>query len=383
MDKADKKFDVVVVGAGPGGSSAATGLARGGAKVLLVDKFNFPRDKPCGDFIGRQAYALALKMGVAPARFVAYPPLAGVKMRTPSQRDLDLPGARAGAGARIIPRTVFDTALVDLAVEAGVTFRHWPAQRLLIEAGRAVGVSGRDGTEVRAPLIVGADGWSSVVARGLGLNLNAQTTTGVAIRAYFENVRGLDDMVAFHFPASILPGYGWLFPVGRNGAANVGLGLIAAEYQSSHKGSLSEMFERFVARTEILAEAQQVGQTRSWPLALGWQAQRPLTAAGALLVGDAACLVGPLTGAGIYPAMRSGLLAAETGLKALAQADFGLDVLSEYARRVQREFSWRLGAEEAAQKWLRNPRHMDGLLRVLPHVPFSSPLTSSLLFNLG
>jgi geranylgeranyl reductase family protein len=379
----NEKYDAIVVGAGPGGSSAALGLARHGAKVLLLDKFDFPRDKPCGDFIGRQAYALALRLGVPAARFAEYPPLAGVQMRTPGSRDLRLPGAKAGAGARIIPRRVFDTALVELALEAGATFRHCQAQRLMMENGQTVGVAGREGEGFFAPLVIGADGWSSIIARGLGLALNERATTGVAIRAYFEGVRGLDNMVAFHFPASILPGYGWLFPVGCDGCANVGLGLIAEEYQNSTKGNLTAMFEDFIARTEQLSGAKAISKNRSWPLALGWQHNRALFGSGAMLVGDAACLVGPLTGAGIYPAMRSGLIAAEVGYKALAAGEFGSDILQEYEQRVKREFRWRLRTEETAQKWLRDPAHMDGLLKALPYIPFSSRLTSTLLFNLG
>jgi len=379
-----QNYDAIVVGAGPGGSAAALGLARGGAQVLLLDKFDFPRDKPCGDFIGRQAFALARKLGVSDRRFAEYPPLTGVQMRTPGNRDLNLVGIRAGAGARIIPRTVFDTALVELAIASGAHFRRLQVQGLLTENGQAVGIVGREAREeIRAPLIIGADGWSSVVARGMGLNLNEKATTGVAVRAYFENVAGLANKVAFHFPASILPGYGWLFPVGRNGAANVGLGLIADEYQGSEKGNLSAMFEDFIAHTEILAGAKRISQNRSWPLALGWQANRRLLGPGAMLVGDAACLVGPLTGAGIYPAMRSGLLAAETALAALDKSQFGTEQLQFYQKRVQHEFRWRLRAEETAQKWLRKPEHLDGLLTALPHIPFSSPLTTSLLFNLG
>lgn len=380
----ETRFDVIVVGGGPGGSSAAINLARGGAKVLLLDKFDFPRDKPCGDFIGRQAYALAQKMGVSPTRFSDYAPLTGVKMRTPTNHDLNLPGERAGAGSRIIPRTVFDTALVELSVAAGATLRRWQIQSLIFENSHPIGVAGRDnGEKAFAPLIIGADGWSSVVARSLGLSLNSPATTGVAVRAYFENVRGLDQKVAFHFPASILPGYGWLFPVGSGGEANVGLGLIVEEYDVASKGNLHQMFERFVAQTEFLKGAKQISKTRTWPLALGWQAHRPLATSGAMLVGDAACLVGPLTGAGIYPAMRSGMLAAQTSLAALEKADFSQEMLNGYARKVQREFRWRLQTEQAAQKWLRDPNHLDKLLRSLRFVPFSNQLTTNLLFNLG
>ncbi|MBN9392146.1 MAG: geranylgeranyl reductase family protein [Chloroflexi bacterium] len=378
-------YDAIVVGAGPGGSSAALGLARGGANVLLLDKFDFPRDKPCGDFIGRQAFQLTLKLGVPAARFTEYPPLTGIKMKTPSMRDLDIPGARPGASSRVIPRTVFDNALVELATTAGAKFKKAHAQELVLQDGQAAGIKDKQGNVYQAPLIIGADGWSSVVARSMGLLLNDKDTTGVAVRAYFEGVKGLDDKVAFHFPETILPGYGWLFPVGRYGCANVGLGLIAEEYSKNDKGNLGELFERFIAQTPALAGAKMVSPKRSWPLALGWQPNRPLVGPGTMLVGDAACLVGPLTGAGIYPAMRSGLTAAETALQALSTGDYSVTNLKSYESRVRREFRWRLTAESKAQHWLRDPKHMDWALCNPLHLPtsLSNAITTNLLFNLG
>lgn len=380
-----ENYDAIVVGAGPGGSSAALKLARGGANVLLLDKFDFPRDKPCGDFIGRQAFKLTQKLGISPTIFADYQPLTGIKMITPSMRNLNMPGSRPGANSRVIPRTVFDNSLVELALEAGAHFKRAQAQDLVLQDGQATGVKDKLGNIYLAPLVIGADGWSSVVARNMGLHLNEKGSTGVAVRAYFEGVKNLDDKVAFHFPKTILPGYGWLFPVGRNGCANVGLGLIAEEYGKNDKGNLGELFDQFIAQTPALAGAKMVSPKRSWPLALGWQPNRPLSGPGTMLVGDAACLVGPLTGAGIYPAMRSGLVAAEVALQALEKGDFSTSFLKTYERRVRWEFRWRLTAEGKAQHWLRNPKHMDWALCNPLHLPISvsNAITTNLLFNLG
>jgi flavin-dependent dehydrogenase len=100
---------------------------------------------------------------------------------------------------------------LELALKARDHFKKTHAHELILQNGHATGVKDKEGNIYMAPLVIGAGGWSSIVARSMGLPLNEKGSTGVAVRAYFEGVKNLDNKVAFHFPRTILPGYGWLF----------------------------------------------------------------------------------------------------------------------------------------------------------------------------
>jgi flavin-dependent dehydrogenase len=277
----------------------------------------------------------------------------------------------------VVPRATLDHALLELAVRAGAEVR-WE---------RADGVSEEDGTvavqtdrEVhRSRLVVGADGWRSVVARSLfGERHSGQV--GVAGRAYVHDPRGFDGRMHVFYEAETRPGYGWLFPIDKT-HANVGLGVLKGE------APLPQLFRSFLhgersPLRRLLSDEASISGERTWPLALGWTPRRR-AGRRALLAGDAASLVGPLTGAGIHSALRSGSWAAAAGVAALRRPEERAALLHRYDQACSRWFRPRLGAERIGQRLLSRPGGPEALHGLLGLAPPLDSLWSRVLFSLG
>jgi menaquinone-9 beta-reductase len=217
-----QRCDVAVVGAGPAGAVTALCLARAGARVALVDKRYFPREKACGDLIGPRGVRLLTDLGVTPpgARrvgdMIVIAPN-GSRALLPA-----LPGVDYAGHALAITRQRFDAALVDAALAAGAAMIH----------DRVVGVDGKrvrlsSGDDVIADLIVGADGAMSRVAEAAGMVDEGRALWGFALRSYVDAPVELPYIVLWEPRRwELFPGYGWVFPT-ADGGANVGLGLAA------------------------------------------------------------------------------------------------------------------------------------------------------------
>lgn len=384
-------YDVVIVGAGPGGSASAITLARAGLRVALLDRQAFPRTKPCGDLIGCGGVALARTLGVDIDRLGAYAPLRGAVVLAPDAAPLVLTARpRPSRDARVVPRHVFDTALVHAAERAGATFVRFHVRDLVHDdTGGVIGVGG-DGENgpvtLTARAVIGADGYGSRIARAVRGDETARAgQVGIALRAYAEGVRVPDawrDCLVFAYERHTAPGYGWLMPL-PDGGANLGIGTLtsAGNADAAH---LRDLFARFLAGSPWLKGATVTHEwpPRSWPLALGPR-PGPLVADGVLLVGEAASLVGPMTGAGIYPALQSGVWAGETLTRALAANDVSRRALLPYERRVRRRFAPQHAAESIAQRVLADPRRLRRIANLARPLPFTGPLGANLLLHLG
>jgi geranylgeranyl reductase family protein len=364
--------EVIVVGAGPGGATAASALAKQGRDVLLIDRQQFPRDKTCGDAIPSGAvealYDLGMREKFDNAGFF------DVKTLLISAREgetLEAPlntGSKYGSDSYIVPRMDFDVLIQQHAVECGAEFCEGQVKKPLVENGKVVGVQVRSGgktLDIRSKMVVAADGVTSSITRVLRPKANKHVDhhRAVALRAYIDGLEELPKQVEFYLYKSILPGYAWIFPLG-DGKANIGLGMRLDKFRKQDK-TLEQMLDTFLAMPFIkprLHEGYTLNNVATWQLNFGSQKNLQHAYDGALLVGDAAGLINPLTGGGIDNAIISGLLAAQTIDEAFKAGDTSREFLSIYEKRVHDEmwdgmrrayyFQWTMGVAPFVVRWL-------------------------------
>lgn len=364
-----KSYDAVISGAGPAGCSAALFLARRGRKVLLLEKERFPRDKVCGDGITSVSSALLDEMGVMDIvrQRAGQPPVfKGVTIYSPTGAVVNgkFSERRCSAGvACVIPRKILDECLVATVKEhPSITFLDQTVVNDLVMHGdRASGVSTSKG-EFAGRVIIAADGFYSSIASRLKLKNSLKNHMGFAIRAYFSKVEGLTDSIELHYDKSMLPGYGWVFPAGEE-RANIGVGVIT---RFKDQRGLKRLFERFVSESAMASEklgnaVMEPGTLRAWPLPLGsFPGKRGR--GNVLLAGDAGSFVDPLTGEGIYYALKSGQLAAEAADRSL-EADDATAAAALYEKLWRKAFQFHdFTVGYVLQALLNNSRTLELLL---------------------
>ncbi|HRY42513.1 MAG TPA: NAD(P)/FAD-dependent oxidoreductase [Thermoanaerobaculia bacterium] len=366
------RFDLVVVGAGPAGSSAALRAARAGLRTLLLDRATFPRRKTCGDALGGRAVAALRELGLLEeVRRLPGVLVHRVLFTSPEGTELSIDLARAArpdlVTGFVIRREVLDAFLLGKAREAAAEVREgFQVDEVVREGGAVRGVRGRDlatgaRREFQADVVLGADGAHSAVARSLGLFRRDRRRTVVATRAYYRGVGGVGDRIELHYLEDVSPGYLWIFPV-EDGLANVGIGMLAAPMRR-RRVHLVRCLEsalvspRFASR---FSGAERVAAPEGADLPVGGS-RRVASGAGFLLAGDAAGLVDPFTGEGIANAMWSGLLAAETVVEASRERDFGARSLARYEERL----------DEGIREELRVAARVQAVARLRPLLDFT------------
>jgi geranylgeranyl reductase family protein len=360
-----RTVDVVVVGAGPAGSTAAADLARAGRDVLLVDRARFPRDKCCGDGLTTDALRGLEALGLDPSSLPGWQAVADLEFRSPSGRVVALPLPRdAGTYAAVVPRVELDAALVDLARDAGARVAEGCALVGATATDDRVVVELEGGEPVSARYAIGADGVWSPLRRALGLAPDGYRGEWHAFRQYFDGVDGpAADVLHVWFEGDLLPGYAWAFPL-PGGRANVGFGILrgGAVTTRAMAGLWPDLLGRPHVRAALGPGATPAAPHRAWPIPARIGGL-PLSGAGgrALFVGDAAAAADPLTGEGIGQAVRTARLAARALLGAGALRPE--EAASAYAAGVRRD----LVRDAALAGWLqrlsRHPRVVRAGLR--------------------
>jgi geranylgeranyl reductase family protein len=363
----DRAAEVMVVGAGPAGATAARALAVAGVQTLVLDRARFPRHKPCGGAISVRALSRFPWLAAPLARITTHW-ISRLHLEAPDREAVELDSETPAA--LMIRRVEFDALLVSLACEAGARLVEGAEVVDAGETREAVSVRTRDGRRFSAPIVIACDGVHSLVARRLGI-MQGWPRSALAVDMMEEtpasSLRAANPdslWVSYGFPirADLTDGYAYVFP--KRDHVNVGLGYLVPRYREAAPGpayGLQREFVDFLVRDGVLVGRSHREHFTPFLIPVGGPSQT--TARGRVLVaGDAGGFVNGFTAEGIYYAMATGEHAAATAADALGRRRGLLPDLSGYRARWRADFGAELRDSVLIQRYLFARRDRIGTL---------------------
>jgi len=363
-------YDILIIGAGPAGTTCALALKDSGLKVGLLNKSSFPRDKICGDAIPgpafkvmrslspdfeKELFAFAKKQTITTSKIVA-----------PNGKSFAIPWVTQAYNCR---RFDFDNFLLKMVSKysKSVIYENTEVEKIEIERHGIHIICKEGGSIFHCKLVIGADGANGVCAKNLtGFSLDRKHHCA-AVRAYYRGVKGVEQGGnEFYILKDYLPGYFWIFPVGNN-LVNVGFGMLSSQI-SKRKINLRKRMETILKSDPLLKKkfknAYLVGEIKGFGLPFG---SRFASLAGErfMLVGDAGSLIDPLQGHGIDKGMWSGKLAAEQAIRCFEESRFDANFMLQYERSVY---------QKLGKAFRRNYR----LMKLLARFPWAVTLVINL-----
>lgn len=362
--------EVVIIGAGPAGSTASLFLSKEKIPHLIIEKEKFPRDKICGDALSGKVIPILKKLNPEMVAELAGSSFAlgshGIIFSAPNGKSIGIPFKTVTSKVDFAPgfisrRIDFDnflfrkidrnfaevfesSALIDAAAEG---------DELLLNIQQA-----NQTFSIRTRLVIACDGDRSVIARKFGNKTMEEEHYCGGIRAYYKGVTGMDknNFIELHFLNELLPGYFWIFPL-PGGYANVGAGMLSKSL-SRKKVNLRQAMENIITHHPVFKErfksATLDGKIQGWGLPLGSK-RRKLSGNNFLLCGDAASLIDPFTGEGISNAMFSGMTAALQAAEAVKNKKYDAALLSAYDEKIYNRLWSELRLSRTLQKLCNYP----------------------------
>lgn len=334
------KYDIAIVGAGPAGSTAAKFICDKGYKVALIDKSKFPRDKPCGG--GLTAHVLKRFKNIISDDMIDSYSYGGTTFSHSLKYQIKFTNNEPVTTMTL--RKNFDYGLVKIAIRAGAKLiEDEKVIDIKIDKDKATIVTDK-GTTIDSDIIIGADGVWSLVAKKIGLR-KKNNPIGLCVFEEYELDKEMLDkyfgelrLGYIHSKFDNLNGYGWVFP--KNKHINIGIGeLDYNPQQNKNKTNLKNVYYNYIStlkKQKLIPEKIKINNIKggAFPII-------PLNktySKRVILVGDAAGFVNPVSGEGIYYAMASGQLAAETIQNALESKDASEKFLSKYQKNWKKDF---------------------------------------------
>ena len=368
---AREPWDVVVVGAGPAGATAATHVARAGHRVLLIDKHAFPRDKVCGDGLIADTLGALDRLGALPAVLRDARHVTATSVYSAGRHRIDLAGQFL-----TLKRQRLDALIVEQARTAGVALTRGLAAALT-PRNNGIDVTFRSGDVVRAAYTLIATGADDTLLRRATASQPA-LPSALALRCYVRSSARIDRLV-ISYDRAIVPGYAWIFPL-RDDEYNVGCGVF---FRDGRRGNvnLRSMFDTFVQSfpeaRNLMEHSTAVTPLKGAPLRCGLGVDVPPDIPRVLAIGETIGTTYPFTGEGIGKAMEAGELAARTVTEALQAGD--PQRLLGFTSLVQRVLAPKYRAYRTAERWLARPWVTDLLARRARHSEFLRAALSGIL----
>jgi len=366
------EYDVVIVGSGPAGSSTAMFLKKNNVEnILLIDKATFPRDKICGDAFSGKSVGVAKELGILDDfDSVPHEGVYGVLFSSPKGEKIEIPfpGSERKTQTKpgfVVKRINGDNIIFQAAKKQVETLEDFTVKDLLWENDFVTGVIGKtksgEELEIKAKIVVGADGATSTVSQKVGIPPNPANHHVIATRGYYQGVTGMSGNIELHFVDEIMPGYFWIFPL-DNGLANVGVGLLTSE-KTKRKIDLKKTQEKLITENKLFKERFKNAKIdeqgiKVWTLPVA-SYRKKNHGNGWVLVGDAASLIDPFSGEGVGNALTSGKLAAKYIAKALQDDNVSEANLDAYDKELwdtiggEIQTSYNL-QRAGSNKWLLN-----------------------------
>jgi geranylgeranyl reductase family protein len=368
---------VAIVGGGPAGSATAYFLARAGLDVLVLDRAQFPRDKPCSEYLSPQASRILQAMdALDEIENSGAAQLTGMRVHAPNGATIhgEFVGDHGFRGFRdrglAVRRTILDKILLDRARAAGAQIREGVRVTDVIrDSDRVTGLVAQSSDvtpqTINADIVIAADGLRSVIGRRLGLIRSSRWPRRLALVTHYRNVRNSSDFGEMHVDRE---GYLGVANVG-NGLTNVAV-VVPVSRAAEVAADRTEFLESWIAERPQIAELF-VGADRVDPVrATGpcASAARKAWTPGAALVGDAADFFDPFTGEGIYAALRGGEILAgyvAQSIEEIARGRSGNDALHAYDRARRAEFSGKWKVERMVGAAVAFPALINRAAKVL------------------